>query len=246
MVKGVGGQVTAVTQYSYDARGRLECSAVRMNFGSVPPVGSDACVSGSQGSFGPDRITRLFYDAAGQLVQERRGLGTVDEVAEVTYAYTDNGKKKYLIDANGNKAELVYDGYDRQRRWSFPATARPTAWNPATVESALASAGAVSAADYELYGYDDNGNRTRLRKRDGSFIEYTYDALNRLVKKDVDATGVRSDLASTYKRDVYYGYDLRGLQLYARFDSHSGEGVNTAYDGFGRTKSTTLAMDGAA
>jgi RHS repeat-associated protein len=35
-----------------------------------------------------------------------------------------------------------------------------------------------------------------------------------------------------------------GLQLYARFESHSGEGVTTSYDGFGRTKSSSLTMNG--
>ena len=40
-------------------------------------------------------------------------------------------------------------------------------------------------------------------------------------------------------RDVHYGYDLRDLQTYARFDSLTGEGVTNAYDGFGRLISST-------
>ncbi len=55
----------------------------------------------------------------------------------------------------------------------------------------------------------------------------------------------RSGLAATHTRDVYYGYDLRNLQTYARFDSASGEGVASAYDGFGRLTASSLTMDGA-
>jgi RHS repeat-associated protein len=56
----------------------------------------------------------------------------------------------------------------------------------------------------------------------------------------------RSGLAATHTRDVYYGYDLRDLQTYARFDSASGDGLTTAYDGFGRLTGSTLTMDGIA
>ncbi len=44
----------------------------------------------------------------------------------------------------------------------------------------------------------------------------------------------RAGLSATHTRDVYYGYDLRGLQTFARFDSASGEGLTFAYDGLDR------------
>src|SRR3546814_6295954 len=90
---------------------------------------------------------------------------------------------------------------------------------------------------------DANGNRTSLRKRDGSTLTYQYDALNRMTKKVVPA---RTGLASTHTRDVYYGYDARGQQLYARFDgaSSSSEGLTTVYDALGRMTSSALKMDG--
>ncbi len=56
----------------------------------------------------------------------------------------------------------------------------------------------------------------------------------------------RSGLAAAQTRDVHYDYDLRGLQTRARFDSLAGEGVTTAYDGFGRVTSSTLAMAGTS
>ncbi|WP_161595913.1 RHS repeat-associated core domain-containing protein [Flavisphingopyxis soli] len=243
-VKGSDGVPVSVVQYSYDAAGRLQCTAQRMNpaaWGSLP---ASACTLGTEGSgtyaFGPDRITKTVYDAAGQVLQLREAVGTSVESAEATYSYTLNGLKKYIVDANGNRAELRYDGHDRQMRWVFPSTTLPGGYNDATPASALASAGAVNESNYEAYTYDANGNRTSLRKRDGSTLTYAYDALNRITVKVVPE---RSGLAATHTRDVYYGYDLRGLQTSARFDGAGGEGLTTAYDGFGRITSNTLTMD---
>jgi len=88
-----GGAVTVIglTQYSYDAAGRLVCTAVRMNpavYGSLP---ASACTLGTEGANGPDRITRTIYDAAGQVLQIRKAVGTPIEIADVTYSYTNNG-----------------------------------------------------------------------------------------------------------------------------------------------------------
>jgi RHS repeat-associated protein len=148
-----------------------------------------------------------------------------------------------VIDGNGNRAELRYDGHMRQDRWTFPGAARAAAFNDATQASALASAGAVNPNDYEAYTYDPAGNRTSLRKRDGTTLTYQYDNLNRLILKAVPE---RAGLAATHSRDVHYGYDLRNLQTFARFDSPAGEGVTSAYDAFGRLTSSTINLDGVS
>lgn len=213
----VGSTSYRVTQLSYDANDRLTCTAVRMNMASLP---TDACALGTGGSYGPDRITRNVYDAAGQLTQVQKAYGTSLQQNYATYTYSANGKQTSLTDANGNKASMVYDGHDRQTHWYFPSKT---------------TAGQVSTTDYEQYGYDASGNRIWLRKRDGAVINYSYDALNRMTLKDVP-TG----------SDVYYGYDLRGLQTYARFGSTSGQGITNVYDGLGRLTSSTTNMGGTA
>lgn len=226
VAKGSDGAIVTVTQYSYDAVGRVECTAQRMNptiYGSLP---ANACVLGDEGGFGPDRITRNIYDAAGQLTKVQKAYGTPLQEDYATYTYSPTGKRTSLTDARGFTASMVYDGHDRQVKWNFPSPTTP---------------GVVSTTDYEEYGYDAGGNRTSLRKRDGSVIAYQYNALNRNTVKVVPE---RSGLATTHTRDVYYGYDFRGLQTYARFDSASGEGLTTSYDGFGRMTSSTLTMDG--
>ncbi|PXA85322.1 hypothetical protein DMC25_15570 [Caulobacter sp. D4A] len=230
----VGGAAQALTQYGYDAMGRPQCTAVRMNpaaFSSAP----DACTLGVEGVFGPDRIGKVIYDAANQVLQLRKAVGTPVEQAEVTYSYTSSGKQEYVVDANGNRTKWDYDGFDRLARWTFPSTTRPAAFDPSTQASALASAGGLNAADYEIYGYDAVGNRTSLRKRDGQTIGYVYDALNRMTLKDLPSGD-----------DVYYDYDLQGLQLYARFGSSAGLGLTSTYDALGRVKSASNTLSGAA
>jgi RHS repeat-associated protein len=225
---GATTTVGAVTQYAYDAAGRPTCTAVRMNPAVFDSLPASACTLGTEGGQGPDRIERRVYDAAGQLLQVRRAVGTPLEQVYAAYTYSPNGKQTSVTDANGNKASMTYDGFDRQAAWYFPSTTTP---------------GEVSTTDYEAYGYDANGNRTSLRKRDGRVITYTYDALNRMTSKIIPDGG---GLPASATRDVYYGYDLRGLQLYARFDSPTGEGVTNSWDGLGRMTASSLNMGGVS
>ena len=217
-VKTVGAETAS--QWRYDSLRRQDCTVIRMNplaFGSLP---ASACVLGSDGSFGPDRITHNVYDAAGQLLKIQQAYGTPLLQDYVTYSYSDNGKQTSVTDANGNTASYTYDGHDRQMRWNFPSKTTP---------------GTASATDYEEYGFDANGNRTSLRKRDGQVIGYSYDALNRVTLKDIPG-GATSD--------VHYGYNLRGQQLYARFGSVGGQGITNSYDLLGRPSSSTNNLDG--
>lgn len=238
---GATGGIQSLTQYSYNLVGRLECTSERMNPAAYSVLPASACTLGAEGSQGADRITRRRYDVAGQLLQVRKAVGTSLEQAYATYSYTPNGKQQDVIDANGNRAKLDYDGLDRLAKWTFPVTALPTGFDSSTPSTARATAGALNSSDYEEYGYDPDGNRTSLRKRDGATITYQFDALSRNTIKFVPE---RAGLAATHTRDVYYGYDLRGLQTFARFDSAAGEGIANEYDGFGRISSTTQSFGG--
>ncbi len=217
-----GGTPYSVTQYSYDLAGRLICTAVRMNPAVYASLPADACTLGTAGVNGNDRITKNSYDGFSQLLKVQKAYASPLQQDYATYRYSPNGKRTIVIDANGNQAMMTYDGLDRQARWHFP-------------DKVLG--GAVSMTDYEEYGYDANANRTSLRKRDGQVIGYSYDALNRVKVKDIPG-GTAAD--------VYYGYDLRGLQTYARFGSSTGEGLTQSYDGFGRLASSTTNQGGTA
>jgi RHS repeat-associated protein len=221
------GVVQLVLDRSFDGRGQLVCEAQRMKpagFSEDPGACAQTIAAGSQG---PDRITHNVYDDAGQLRQVQRGYGTPLLENYATYEYTLNGLRQAVTDANGNRAEMAYDGHDRLKRWTFPSS----------------TPGYINAADYEEYDYDQVSNRTQLRKRDGSLIRYDYDAFGRVVRKLVPE---RPGLDPTHTRDVYYLYDLRGLPTKIRFDSLDGEGYDNYYDGFGRVLVTGSSMGGAS
>jgi RHS repeat-associated protein len=224
----VSGTTTyALTQTSYDALGRVQCTAQRMNpaaFGSLP---SDACTLGTAGSYGDDRIVKTSYDPAGQVTLVQTGYGVTSVQADEATAYTNNGKVASVTDAEGNKTSYVYDGFDRLYQTQFPSTTK--------------GAGTSNSADYEQLTYDAGGNVTSRRLRDGHSIALSYDALGRLVEKDVPAA---SSSVSAYS--VYYGYDLVNRMTYARFGSATGSGVSFAYDALGRLVTETTNMDGTA
>jgi YD repeat-containing protein len=165
-----------------------------------------------------DRIAQNYYDAAGQLIESWDGVRTSLQRREAAYTYNRNGQRTSLTDARGFRAEMTYDAFDRQSRWTFPSKT---------------TAGEANAADYEEYTYDPNGNRRSLRKRDGQVIAYEYDSLDRVTLKDLPGPTA----------DVRYAYDLRDLQTSAWF-TWSGAIVNQTYDGFGRLTSSSINMGG--
>lgn len=249
---------SGVTQYSYDGFGRLDCTAVRMNPATWAALPASACTLATTSStYGPDRITRNVYDAAGQVLKVIKAYGqtTANGLPQlqqdyVTYTYTDNGKQKTLKDANGNLTAYTYDGFDRLVAWAFPS-------KTVTGSSAVCTIGTIAETtdgfgntvtgpsetrtagdDCEKYAYDRSGNRTKLMKRDGNIIRYAFDALNRNTIKDIPG-GTAAD--------VYYGYDLRGLQTFARFGSATGtDTIDNIFDGLGRLSSQTTAIGGAS
>jgi RHS repeat-associated protein len=226
MAVSKAGTTHKVTDRSWDARGRLVCSAVRMNpaaFGQKP----GACAHTGAGAQGPDRITWNHYDAAGQLIRVEKAVGTPIRQDYAQFEYSPNGRRLAVTDANGNRAEMIWDGFDRQKRWIFPSN----------------TPGVANQADYEEYGYDPVGNRTKLRKRDGSELTYQHDNLDRVIRKTVPE---RSGLTAAQTRDVYYDYNhALGLQTKARFDNLDGYGVTNYYDAFGQPTTVLLNMDGA-
>jgi RHS repeat-associated protein len=229
-VSGRDGAAAAVTDYSYDAAGRLLCTAVRMNPASWGTAPVDACTATSSGGAGPDRISRNTYDAADQLLKVEKGVLTPLRQDYATWEYDLDGRQTAVTDANGNRAELRYDGLGRESCWIFPSKTTPGAVG-----------GDCSTGDFEAYGYDASGNRTSLRKRDGVTLTYQYDALNRMAQKSVPAS---ASGAPGYA--VFYAYDLRGLETEARFGSANGLGIVNAWDGFGRLAAAATSIDGTA
>ncbi len=221
-----GSAQYGVTQYSYDALGRPECTALRMNAPlNSTSLPSSACTPMTAGTtYGGDRIVKQVFNSNGQLSQVRSAFGTALEQATVAYTYTDNGQVKTLVDANGNKTTYTYDGHDRPLKVIYPSAT---------------TAGQSNTSDFEQLTYDSEGRVSAARNRMGEVTSFDYDDLGRLVETTVPE---RTGLAATHTRDVFYSYDLAGNMLSALFDSASGDGIAYTYDAFGRPTSTTNSL----
>jgi RHS repeat-associated protein len=206
-----GGTTYSLTQYSYDADGRLDCTAVRMKpstFGSLP----SACTP-TTGTGDADRITKMAYDNAGRTTKATSAFSTPDASDDATATYSDNGKVATAMDANGNTTSYTYDGFDRLSKTNYPSTSK--------------GSGTSSATDYEQLGYDANSNVTSRLLRGGTLtINYSYDNLNRLKTKDLPGT----------EPDVTYGYDLLGRLTSA---ATSPQTLSFTYDALGRNLTQT-------
>jgi len=219
-VTTAGGTTWSVAQYSYDAVGRLECAAQRLNSAAWGTLPASACTLGPAGSFGNDRISRTVYDAVGRTSQVLTAYGTPEQTSE-SESYTANGQVAAVVDGENNLTSYDYDGFDRLSVTYYPSPAK--------------GAGAANGGDYEQLTYNANGNVTSRRLRDGNAINYGYDNLGRLILKD------RPNQAF-WETDLSYSYDLLGRLTQA---SH-GNGLyyGFSYDALGRRTSDTNSWYG--
>ena len=178
------GTTVGVQQVSYDAAGRPDCTAVRMNpalWGSLP---TSACTATTAGSDGPDRISRMTYDAAGRPLSSTSAHGVTGVAAATSVTYGANGQAASLTDGANNVSIQQYDGFNRPTVLRYPN----------------ATGGGTSTTDYEQVTYDAFGRMTSSRNRAGQTTSYTYDALGRTTVID----------APSGTEDIHYRYDLLG------------------------------------
>jgi RHS repeat-associated protein len=206
------GQAHAVTHVSYDAAGRQDCVAQRMNPAAFTSLPGSACDLGAAGAYGPDRITKYSYDAAGRLNQSTSGYLSGAPITEQA-TYTANGKPLTLKDGAGNVSTLVYDGFDRLSQMRYP--------------DAATGSGTSSTSDYEQYGYDAGSNVISFRNRAGETINRSYDALNRVVVMGGSAIADRTLSYDNLNR-------LKGMTY-----TSGGASSSNTYDGLGRLASQT-------
>lgn len=217
----LGSGVIGTTQYSYDDEGRLVCTAVRMNPSTYSALPTSACeqAAGPVGSFGEDRITRNSYDLADRLTKVESGVGTAVLQVSQLQSWTPNGQVDWVQDANLNRSNYIYDGFDRLERLEFPLPA--------------VGSQAPNPDDYEAYTYDPNGNLLTRRLRDNLTISFVYDALNRQTTKTVPGLGTADDVFTTY--------DLLDRRLTATFvaPGSTANGIVWTWDALGRPTTET-------
>lgn len=206
------GTTYSLTQTSYDALGRTDCVAARNNPSVYASLPASACTLSTQGSNGPDQISKIIYDGAGRPSQKQIAVGTASPVNERTLTYTANGQLASLTDAENNKTTYEYDGQDRLLKTRYPVTTK--------------GFGTSSTADYEQLGYDAGSNVTSRRLRDGQTIAYSYDNLGRPTFKNLPGS----------EPDVTYAYDNLGRLTSA---SQTGSVQSFTYDALSRNLTQT-------
>ena len=170
------------------------------------------------------------FDAAGQLLCTWRGWDNavapgnctwdpasyvgVGKFRYAQYTYSANGQLATVEDANLNRSAYEFDGFDRLVKLRMPLPTK--------------GAQAASTTDYEQYSYNDAGDRTSLRKRDGQTIAYAFDRLNRQTVKDWPV-GTADD--------VFLAYDAAGRPTSLRYGSTGGQGVIYGFDSAKRVTS---------
>ena len=206
-----GSTIHSLTQYSYDTQNRLQCTAVRMNPAVYASLPASACTLSTQGANGPDRISRSYYDGDDRLARTESGVGTSAVGNDFAATFTPNGQPATLTDGESNRTTYTYDGHDRLSQTFFPSK---TADNVS------------DSGNYEQLSYDQNGNVTSRRLRDGQSIAYGYDKLNRLISKNLPGS----------EPDASYGYDLMSRLTSA---VQGGQSLAFDYDARGRKLSET-------
>jgi len=234
---------TGRTQFAYDGLNREVCAAQRMDVsvadGSLPTnacsltAAEDTGHPGKTAAGAPvDRITQTTWDPAGQKLMIVQAASTSAQRTYSAQTYGADGEALTIQDANWNLTTYGYDPFNRLVRTMFPTTARPSSAGAAT----------SNTSDYEAYGYDANGNRVTLRKRDGTTnLAYCYDALNRQTVKYLH-TVTAGTCPSATGSDVTTVYTLGGKPVSALFAS--GDGITYAYDSADRLTGETTAQGG--
>jgi len=212
-----GGTNFAITQYSYNGAGKLDCMAQRMNpatFGSLP---SSACTLGTAGSYGNDRITHYVWEYAGLLGYTQSGYGTASQRTDVSYTHTRNGQVETMTDAKGNVTSYTYDGHDHLVR---------------TCYNTILGSCSDTASDIVKLTYDPgNGRLTNRSLRGHSLaitIGYTYDNLGRV-------THIAYPGGGFYDQPVDLYYDNLG-RLTNAVDANT-HTANYVYDALGEVTS---------
>ena len=166
-----------------------------------------------------NRQTQFIDDAAGNVLQEIRGLGSPVQMTYAAYQYLPDGEKLSVQDADGptHITTYSYDGFNRLVQTLYP-----------------------DSTSEQVTLYDANGNvKTRVNRANQTFT-MTYDSLNRLSTKVVPSYTLSSGTVPA--NTITNLYDLGG-RLQQTSDT-VGNVVDPSYDTAGRAISTATTIAG--
>ena len=171
-----------------------------MNAAVYNALPASACTVTTANDNTQDRVTRYTYDNADQVLKVEEGVDTVSFRTAVSNTYNALGQQETVQDGRGNKTTYEYDGHDRIVTIRYP----------------LIGNGSISSpTDYESFGYDGASRINGFRRRNGTVVAITYDALGRVVSRDGRS----------------YTYDNLNRVTSV---SHNGQVISYSYDALGR------------
>ena len=210
------------------------------------------------------RASANFYDAAGQLLQERRGSGTPLEQAFASYTYTPNGQRASASDGRANViVAYTYDGFDRpSQSWYGDGTHEQTDYDAASQPVMLTNRQGLRTATT----FDALGRRTH---REGLWYdgtptlatwwwsqrpaEFSYDLAGRMTSASTDevsqswvfdAAGRPASSARSWGGSFSYGWD--GANNLTTLTDPTGAVATYGYDGLNRMVSASSSIGGSA
>jgi len=210
------GAQDLVTTYTYDERG-LQTSVVDPR-GNLP--GANAASYRTDMTYTP---AGLLETVTGPPIPAEEDGGPSTTVRPVTrYGYDAVGNRTTVVDPRGARTHTTYDRLDRPTRIDHPAYTPP---------------GSSPIVPFETFTYDRVGNLVARRDRRGYVTDFTYDALNRTVRRlDPAAGGARGA--------TLYEYDDAGNQVATI--GPTGARTNFSYDDMGRIRTRTDVVRQAA
>jgi RHS repeat-associated protein len=209
-----------VTSYTYDARGRVasitrtvsSTLSERIEYDYDAATGqksAERVLDNSSGSFVVKKSVAYSYDANGRLIQV-----LYPDAAKVLYTYDVAGALASVQDENHASANTSY-------KYNETGAVRE-------VDQTLGT-GQIATS----YGYDLQGNLTRVTDPNGNVTTYTYDDFGRMTGQTSPVTGTTT-----------YAYDPAG-NLLTTVDANAATTTRT-YDTLSRIASAASSRSGSA
>lgn len=222
-----------VTRYGYDQNGRVTSETSPRGAGTADPDDHTVTFSYDNADNVTSRTdargntTEFDYDAVGDLVGETDPLGnTTTFLYDAAHRLLNTTEPhdvvtKHRWDASGNLRSHV-DGTGAFTRFIYDPTNR--------LDTMVTARGMVSGGDQAAYswtyGYDPNGNQTRVTDPLGNVTRTSYDVVNR-------PTVVTDPLGHTTTTEYNPNDDVTGVT------DHLGNTWATTYDDLGRALTDT-------
>ncbi|MBN1949889.1 MAG: RHS repeat-associated core domain-containing protein [Bacteroidales bacterium] len=162
-------------------------------------------------------VNKVYDSVRGLLMSSADAYGRTTQ-----YRYDNNNNLEYIGDVNNKWTKYVYDGFDRVIHVYYPDTTTPDETNPNWSDN-----------KQESFEYDLNGNVTKRINRNGSYVESTYDALNRLETENHYLAN------QTLERIVNFYYDKAGRLFDVENITSGTKTTSYRYDNLGRLSQVT-------